>query len=121
MVCYDNGNLSDFPFPQLEFLLATYPDAVVLCVNPFDMVEDIERTKRFIEAATESAVLALVVFPVDLRNPSAGIYSEKVSLTESNYRQLKKKLTEYFRLPVYRLGEADDMNHLTQICIDYFS
>ena len=36
LVLRDEGNLSNYFFKQIDYLFATLPDAVVLCVNTFD-------------------------------------------------------------------------------------
>ena len=50
---------------QHELLLASNPDAVVLCINFFDELEYIKRTITYIEALSESKVVALSMFPFD--------------------------------------------------------
>ena len=58
------GTLHIMPLPQYELLMGTLPDAVVLCVNPFDDRDYIRRTIQFIESATEGKVIALCLSPL---------------------------------------------------------
>lgn len=115
---YDNGNISDFTFSQIEFLLSTTPDCVVLCVNPFDLVEDIERTIKFIESVSKSEVIALVIFPMKLRDSMAGIYSERVQISEEEKEYYIKQYSSRFHKPTFILGEK--MNDLYNIVLDFF-
>lgn len=50
---------------QKELLLASNPDAIILCINYFDDVEYISRTIKYIEALTERKVIALSMSPFD--------------------------------------------------------
>lgn len=57
--------------------MGTLPDAVVLCVNPFDDRDYIRRTIQFIESATEGKVIALCLFPMELKSETLGAYGGK--------------------------------------------
>lgn len=49
-VNYDVGNIEQFNIAQYIFLMGTQPEAVVLCINPYDEIEYINRTISFIES-----------------------------------------------------------------------
>jgi len=57
------GNLGYYNFSQLDLLYATLPDIVILCINSFDEIGIINRSIKFIEAATDCQVIALVLYP----------------------------------------------------------
>lgn len=59
---YDIGNLKMFPLKQYSFLMGTQPDAVILCVNPFDDDDYIFRTINFLEASVNCKVMRCVCF-----------------------------------------------------------
>lgn len=61
----NEGNLAYYPVQQINFLLGTLPDAVILVVNPDDQEKTIERTISFIESCVETKVIAIVVFPME--------------------------------------------------------
>lgn len=63
---------------QFSYLLGTQPDVVVLCINPFDDLDYIMRTKLFIEASVDCKVIAFVMFPMDIKDDWTGIYGQKV-------------------------------------------
>lgn len=115
---YDNGNINDFTFSQIEFLFSTWPDCVLLTINVFDEIEDIKRTISFIESAIDTRVLALVIFPMKLLNDDAGIYSEKVPIPNEERGYWRHKFKQKFDLPVYFLGEK--MNELVDLVVDFF-
>lgn len=115
---YDCGNTADFTFTQLEFLFSTWPDCIVLCVNSFDEYNDIRRTINFVEAAVKTKVVALVIFPMKLRNPSAGIYSETLEMGELEKREYMEKFSREFNLPTFILGE--NMYSLYDLLIRFF-
>lgn len=120
-VTYDIGNIMQFNISQYNFLLGTQPDAVILCINPYDEIDLIRRTIVFIEASVNCKVIALVVFPMDLKNDWKGIYGAKETLAESKYLYLKSLLYSEFLMPIYNLGSSDDMTNLINDIIVFFS
>lgn len=61
VLLYDIGNMIQYNLPQFSFLLGTQPDAVILCINPFDEMDYIMRTKLFIESSVDCKVVAFEV------------------------------------------------------------
>lgn len=120
-VTYDFGNINNYPLNQMNFLLATNPDAVILCINPFDEISFIERNINFIESCAESKVVALCMFPMDWQNPEWGIYSTLMELCPQKYENLKENLTNKLKKDVFLLGNKVDMNKLFNSIIDHFS
>lgn len=57
---YNLGHNSPY---QRELLLASSPDAIILCVNYFDDVEYIQRSIKYIESLIGNKVIALAMFP----------------------------------------------------------
>lgn len=119
-VAYDTGNLQYYLLMQNSFLLGTLPDAVVLCVNPYDDVEYIQRSIQYIEATAMSKVFALVVFPMNINTNWTSLYDQKKVLTEDDFLVLRKKLYSRFGVPVYRLGDDAQMDLLVNDLIDFF-
>jgi uncharacterized NAD-dependent epimerase/dehydratase family protein len=117
---YDTGNMAQYTLHQYEFLMGTQPDAVVLCVNPFDEPEYISRTIKFIESSVDCTVIALVVFPIDIKDGWSGIYGQKMPLTGEKYHALKADLYKRFNIPVYKLGDALDMENLVNTLTGFF-
>lgn len=61
-------SLYRYALPQYEFLLGLNPDAVILCINQYNDEEEIRRHIHFLEASVNCKVLALVLFPITLKN-----------------------------------------------------
>ncbi len=119
-VPYDIGNLAQFPIKQIAFLYGTCPDAVVLCVNPYDDTDYISRTVFFIESAVNCKVIALCLFPMKIKEGFAGLSGAKEKLADTECRQLKQSLTEVFHIPVVILGLPEDMELLLKTTEDFF-
>lgn len=110
----DNGNLNNFTLPQLEFLYATYPDIFILCVNPWDDLNYIDRTIKFLEASVDGKVIALVVYPYDLILNSVKTTFEMVPLSKERYEIYKEQLKEMFAVPVFNLSCVEDYYAMLQ-------
>lgn len=120
-VPYELGNVNDFTFLQTAFLWGTSPDIVVLCINPYDEISYILQTVKYIEAAVECKVAAVAVFPSDVQNIYAGIYGTQITLDEERFLQLKERIKAEAEIPVYWLGDMEQMNEMTDIILEYLS
>lgn len=118
---YDNCQVDDFAIYQNAFILGTLPDFVILCVNPHDDVEYVERTINYINAIDEGNVEALVVFPVLAIETVSQISYKLEKLSSADMKKYKDFLLRRFNLPTYALGEEDDMQHLCERVISFFS
>lgn len=120
-VTYDIGNIVQYNISQYNFLLGTQPDAVILCVNPYDDEEYIRRTINFIESSVNGCkVIAIVVFPMDISDGWSSLYGMKQILSDEKYRQLQYCLSNRFNIPIFKLGEGNNMSELFQTIVDYF-
>lgn len=107
-------------FSTTWVIIASNPDAIILCVNVTDEIEYIERTISYIESLTQGKVIALVLFPL-LKN-------NKWSITGNNYykvsnielKKCKKILNNYFNKNVFILNENEEINLLVESIIEYF-
>lgn len=120
VVPYDTGNIALYTIPQINFLLGTQPDCVILCINPYDDILYIKRTIGLIESSVNSKVIALVVFPMDIKEDWTSIYGSKERLSDERYNSLKSILYETFHIQVYKLGNKIDMLELVDLITDYF-
>ena len=114
----NEGNLAYYPVQQINFLLGTLPDAVILVVNPDDDDRIIGNTISFIESCVATKVIAIVVFPM-VKNPS-NINLLKTHITEVAYRNLKEALHSKYGLDVFVLDDKNEMGQLTDLIIEYF-
>lgn len=120
VIPFDTGNLVQYSLPQFSFLLGTQPDAVILCINPFDEIDYIARTKDFIEASVDCRVIAFVMFPMDITDDWTGIYGQRVTLSNEKFMVKQDVLGSKFSIPTYRLGYSADMDKVVEEVINYF-
>ena len=118
---YDTGNLGMFPLKQFNFLMGTQPDAVVLCINPYDEFDYIARSICFLESSVACKVIALCVYPMNLKKDWTSLYNRKKMLEEKEYQLLKDALQIRFSIPVYRLGDELDITNIFNDIIDFFT
>ena len=113
------GNLSLYVLRQHEFILATEPDAILLCVNIFDDDRYIRNTIKYIESIIDSDGIGLVLFPLkrEFRN---GILTDKlIMMSESELLKGKSRLHTQHGRPVFIAGE--DIDAIGELCIRYFT
>ncbi len=117
---WEFGNINGYATKQINYLLATNPDKVVLCINALDTVECIARTIGFIESVVDCEVIALVVFPqIYDTEDNAPVGFKKVSAQK--YSSLKNKLIRHFSRKVFLLGDEAEMKRLYSHIIDSFA
>ena len=80
---------SQLAFSQYEFLIGTLPDGILLVVNKYDRIRYIQRTIAFIEATTDSSVIACVISPV--KNSHAKAFDSTSELSA----QINKPVFEF--------------------------
>lgn len=114
------GNLSQYNISQYLFLLGTQPDAVILCINPYDELDFVLRTVQFIESSVNCKVISLVAFPMDLTDDWTGIYGKKIPLSSSKFEKIREQLSNTLLIPVYQLGDEQDMKSVVNGIIDFF-
>ncbi len=114
-------NAAFLPLYNHEILLAADPDGVILCVNIEDEIAYVERTINFIENYLFCKVFSIVVFPVikDLSWSILGIRKGKKDIEK--LKKYSYEIANYFNLPVFTLGESNEMDALYNKCIDYLS
>ena len=57
---------------------------------------------------------------MDIKDGWSGIYGQKTLLTGEKYHTLKADLHKRFNVPVYKLGDASDMECLVDTLIGFF-
>jgi uncharacterized NAD-dependent epimerase/dehydratase family protein len=117
---YDTANIEQYPLKQIPFLLATHPDAIVLCVNPYDPIEYIKRTIQFLESSIECKTVAIVIFPMGYAGGWSLEYGPKYALSDNKVAELKEIMSATFGIPVFCLGNSKDMEKLINCIIDFF-
>lgn len=118
---YDNSNISRFCIEQYSFLLGSTPDFAILCINSYDEKDYIERTLSCIQSVGSGRVMAIALLPKEVIHTVTGLaYSTKFLNNDEMYER-KKYFSEVLSLPVYCIGNDEDMINLCDQIIDYFS
>ena len=127
MVGSQSGTLQYFPWnleqcniAQYNFLIGTMPDAIILCLNPYDELNFVIRTISFLESTVGCKVIALAVFPMEYRDDWSIAYGEKKALTNERFQKLKEELYEKCHVDIYNIGSQSDIIMLFEKIIRYF-
>ena len=114
----NESNLAYYPIQQINFLLGTLPDAVVLVVNPDDQEKTIDKTISFIESCVETKVIAIVVFPLGKTLSNKNLI--KTHISNTSYSELKKSMQDRYGINVFILDDENEIEQLTGLIEDYF-
>ena len=104
---------------QHEFILATEPDAILLCVNIFDDDGYIRNTIKYIESIIDSDVIGLVLFPLQREFRNGILTDTLIMMSESELLKGKSRLHTQHGRPVFIAGE--DIDAIGELCIRYFT
>lgn len=115
------GNIALSPIEVHEFLIGTEPDAIVLCINPYDDLSIIKRSINYLESYLNNKVIALSLFPriKDEQWIMQGVNSKILSTAEIEHR--KSFYQEEFNIPCYSLGNDKDLDMLVDEIVNFFS
>lgn len=119
-VPYDVGNISQYNIPQYDFLIGTQPDAVILCINPYDDIAHIIRTIKFIESSVDCKVLSLVIFPMTIRDGWSAAFGGKRPIDDEEFEKIKREISLNINVTIYNLGNSKHIEQLLEELINYF-
>jgi uncharacterized NAD-dependent epimerase/dehydratase family protein len=117
---YNSMNVSAIPTKQHSFLLGAQPDAIVLCVNPYDDIEYVANTIKYLEGSVNCKVIAIVMFPMLAPNDWKGMFELKMKISDEDFNSIADGINENIKLPIYKLGEKIDMINLCDLVINFF-
>ena len=120
-VPYEYKNTSYYTYEQVNFLMATHPDAVVLCINYYDEINYIRRSINVIEQLGECKVLGLVVFPMIPEQTWKGMYGKRRKIRGTEAEEIKTMIIRSTGKNAYILGDSNDMKELMNKIIGFFS
>ena len=121
MVLRDEGNLSNYLFQQIDFMYATLPDNVILCVNPFDSFDIIDRAIRFVESAICCKVIALSLYPFYYEENDAFKQHIKIMSKESFAEKFEPMFKSVFGLPIFYPNDKKQIESLCDLIIESFT
>ena len=120
-VPYEYKNTSYYTYEQVNFLMATNPDAVVLCINYYDEINYIRRSINVIEQLGECKVLGLVVFPMIPEQTWKGMYGKRRKIRGTEAEEIKTMIIRSTGKNAYILGDSNDMKEIMNKIIGFFS
>lgn len=120
-VPYEYKNTSYYTYEQVNFLMATNPDAVVLCINYYDEINYIRRSINVIEQLGECKVLGVVVFPMIPEQTWKGMYGKRRKIRGTEAEEIKTMIIRSTGKNAYILGDSNDMKELMNKIIGFFS
>lgn len=120
-VPYEYKNTSYYTYEQVNFLMATNPDAVALCINYYDEINYIRRSINVIEQLGECKVLGLVVFPMIPEQTWKGMYGKRRKIRGTEAEEIKTMIIRSTGKNAYILGDSNDMKELMNKIIGFFS
>jgi len=121
IVPYYCNNLLEFPSMQYHFALGTKPDAIVMCINYHDEIPYIRNSVYALMGMTDATVIAFVMYPITYSSDWNGIYgNSRKKITYEEFKQKSDTLLKEFQIPVFMLGEIEDMGDLCQAVVDFF-
>lgn len=118
---YDNSNVRYYTLAQQNFMFGTRPDFYVLCINPHDEISYIKRTIQYLNAVDEGKVYACALYPMRYVKTLTGMQFKKELLTKDELAESKKYMKENLDVPVYEIGNQNDMELLTAMIIRIFN
>ena len=116
---YNQVNLRSMTQSAVEFLFGIEPDAVILCVNPYDPLEYISRSISYIQSAVDTKVIAICLFPFTIQKERFASISAKRKMNLDEIDDAINILSNQLQLPVYNIL-GDDIDDLCQCVIDFF-
>lgn len=120
-VHYDDSLIDNFAIYQYAFMLGTAPDYIVLCVNPHDDTEYVDRTINFLNAVNYGKVEAIMIFPIEVKEAGAFDFkNEKSVISERSVMAIKEKLRQRYGKKVYAIDNANDLDMLANEIINFF-
>ena len=101
---------------------AIQPDAIILCINPYDEIDFIERTIKVAEGLSNGKVIGIVCFPVDVSEGWQGRMGGHNRISEHQEVELKNRLSKKFNnnIGIYMLDNDSEIDALVESVIYYF-
>ena len=115
------SNEEYIPLKQLDFIVGLNPDVVILLVNGHDEYEYIKRTIDFIQSFTFAKVLAVVIFPLKLKNGWSGVNGVYEIVSNEEIKKLNAYIQELYGINVFELNDSKQIDEIYNIIIEYFS
>lgn len=120
LLAYNDRNIKMMPIYHQIIFEALQPDAIIICINPFDDLSFVDRTIKAAEGISGGKVLGLVCFPVDFMEGWKGIYGGQSRISQEKENKIKSEYLERLNQTVYMLDKQNELDELLAKCIAYF-
>lgn len=117
LLAYNNNNANMFPTYHQIFLEAIQPDLLIICINPFDDINFVERNIKFAESLSDGKVIGIVCFPMDFEENWRGGFGKKVRINEMKEKEIKMKYKNKLNINVYMLDREKELIELINNCL----
>ncbi|MFR1517955.1 MAG: S8 family serine peptidase [Clostridia bacterium] len=117
---YNDYNAMMFPTYHQIFFSALQTDAIIVCINPFDDIQFVNRTIKAAEGLSGGKVIGIVCFPIDVCDSWQGNFGMKARISEERENEIKHKYCSHEDIKVYMLDKSDELDELLSKCIEYF-
>lgn len=121
LLCYNDNTVNMFPSYHQIVFEAIQPDAVIICVNPYDDLKFVERIFKIAEGLSTAKVIGFVCFPIERDNGWVGNFGGKTRISKQKESNLKEIYKKYFGIELYMLDEKKDLSILFEKCLSFFS
>ena len=109
------GNTSLYNQRQHELILATQPDAYILCVSCEDEYEYVLRTISYLESINNAKVLCLMVFPLVYSNVDGYLTGKPKRVSEQKLNNYIELLGEVCQLPIFVQDKEESIRNVIDI------
>ncbi len=116
-VAYSSQNIALYPLGNVNLLLGSFPDVVILCVNTYDDDNYIRRSISYLEGIVDTRVAALVVSPFMQEYSGSTMVRNSYKIEDDRLRTYKEELKNKFHLETFLLNQEEDLDLLYRLLI----
>lgn len=117
-VPYNINYLSNINLSTFDFYLGTAPDAVILCINPFDKKSYIKKTIKFLEGLGNARVIALAMFPI-IRKSTEFELHVNTRINDTELEIIRKDFEQSFNIATF-VNREENVDEMSNEIIRYF-
>lgn len=115
------NDLRTYPLVHQIFLQGVRPDALFLCFNPDDDFDTVNNCIKTAEGLSGGKVIGLICFPQILEKRWIADINHFKPMDLQTVEKVKQHFERRFKLPVYILGDNEEMDAAYNDCISFFS
>ncbi len=121
LIAYNNRNTINSALRHQIVFEAMQPDAIIVCINPYDDIVFIKRVINTAEGLSKGKVIGLVCFPVDYSDQWGHSFMKVQRVSEAKEAMIKQLIKKELNQDVYMLDKNEELDLLINRCIGYLS